>query len=168
MEKFKPTWLAKFWNDFLVLFWGCFAILLFYLQSWLCQGHIILLWMDEFCKVPGNKTSVIKHVQSLWGTDWNQSGLFGSERMNSQTNEHNLLLLLFLKGHLIQIIYFSCKLLVLQIYCHSYTSPHFHIVLRDAKSCLAGYTHSWKWWTVDPKGSSCFLFEWNFISKYLK
>lgn len=56
--------------------------------------------------------------------------------MNSQMNEHNLLLLLFLKGHLIQIIYFSCKLLVLQIYCHSYTSSDFHIVLWDAKICM--------------------------------
>lgn len=65
VEKLKPTSRAKFPNDFQSLFLVCFAILLFYLQSWLCQGHIILLWMDEFCKVPGNKTSVIKHVQSL-------------------------------------------------------------------------------------------------------
>jgi hypothetical protein len=54
--------------------------------------------------------------------------------MNSQTNERSLLLLLFLKGHLIQIIYFSCKLLVLQIYFHSCTLTYFHIISWDAKS----------------------------------
>lgn len=70
MDKFKNKRLPKLQNEFLGLFCCCFTILAVLFSVVVgVGGHIIVFWMDEFCKVPGNKTSVIKHVLSLWGMD---------------------------------------------------------------------------------------------------
>lgn len=70
MEKLKNKRVSKLQNEFFGFAFGLlYNSCCFIFRSGLGWGHIIGFWMDEFCKVPGNKTSVIKHVLLLWGTD---------------------------------------------------------------------------------------------------